>query len=240
MRFGTALFNTLPRTQPLVYIAPRHGFAAIALAHLAAMYGIRLVLFMPACARVSEHQAAAIELGAQPIFYRVAGMPNLRRAAEAWAKECHGLFIPMGLRHPLITAAIIKTTVNLARSWGVAPTDVWCAVSTGVLARGLQIGWPGARFHGVAVARNVKEGERGNMELSSYHLPFTRDAELQPPFPSASNYDAKAWDYMLRLAQDAIEPDNFTLFWNVAGDAPPTKPETYLIDSQRDWNESPR
>jgi hypothetical protein len=39
---------------------------------------------------------------------------------------------------------------------------------------------------------------------------FEQDAKVKPPFPSCSNYDAKAW----RFIQEYARPG--ALFWNVA------------------------
>lgn len=221
----------LPPTGPIVYVAPRFGFAGIALAWLAWSHRRRLVLFMPSSKRISTHQAVAIELGAEPRFLRVAAMPNLNRAAHVWATRNRGTFVPLGLRHELVTAAIVRTAVELGEKHRGLGGRMWTAISTGVLSRGLQIGLPALPFHGVAVARNIKAGERGDARLSSYHLSFEQDSEVRPPFPCASNYDAKAWHHM---TQDGEQGD---WFWNVAGDAQAQHLETFNADSQRDWGD---
>jgi hypothetical protein len=56
------------------------------------------------------------------------------------------------------------------------PEEMWSVVSTGVLTRGLQVGFPNAKMRGVCVARNMKYGELGRTEiisepLSSYPVP---------------------------------------------------------------------
>jgi hypothetical protein len=217
-RFGSLLLQRM-REDTLVYVAPRVGWAPISLAKLCNMYGKRLVLFAPASRVPSKHQQVAMELGAEMRFYRVAAMPNLQAKAKEFAEKHGYMFAPLGLRHPLVTAAIIATCDRLAKEHGV-PKQVWCAMSTGVLSRGLQMAWPKAEHHGVAVARNIQAGERGNAIIHSHPYAFTQDEmpALAPPFPSASNYDAKVWRFMSEHAR------NGAWFWNVAGEISPTKP----------------
>ena len=76
---------------------------------------------------------------------------------------------------------------------GIKPDEVWSVVSTGVLTRSLQIAWPDAKFHAVAVARNMKAGELGRAEVISAPEPFSKKVrpEDMTPFPSVPTYDAK-------------------------------------------------
>jgi hypothetical protein len=79
---------------------------------------------------------------------------------------------------------------------------------SGTLTRALQAAWPGARFHAVRVG---KPPDVGRARLYEAPEPFERDASLPPPFPSCSNYDAKAWRFLAEHARPGA------LFWNVAG-----------------------
>lgn len=226
-RFGSLLVSSMAE-DTIVYVAPRVGWAPISLAKLCKMYGKRLVLFAPASKEASAHQQVAVELGAEMRFHRIAAMPVLQAKAQAFAEKHGYLFAPLGLRHPLVTAAIIATADKLTKKNGGPPDAFWTAMSTGVLNRGLQLAWPNARSHGVAVARNIKDGERGLATITSHPLPFVVDAKEidQPPFPSARNYDAKVWAVM----QGRIDVDRRLMasdgdwFWNVAGEISPTKP----------------
>jgi hypothetical protein len=192
-----------------VYVQPRTGLAGVALTEVTKNRGRECTLFMPACKEISRHQACCIERGAIPRFERIAAMPNLNKYAREWAVEGGHEFVPLGLRHPLATAGIIRAAVTIPE-----PELVYVAMSTGVLCRALQIAWPKARFIGVAVARNLKEGERGDCELISEPLSFQTpipEGEM-PPFPSVATYDAKAWRYVPK------NTDRDILFWNVGTD----------------------
>jgi hypothetical protein len=229
-RFADLLFSRI-KTSEVVYVAPRYGFAGISLCNLAEKWGKKLTLFMPACKRISEHQAVCIEQGALPVFRRVAAMPNLNAMAKEYALDNGAFFIPLGLRHPLVTAAIIKVATQLGERYG-EPQEVWTAISTGVLSRALQIAWPLAKFYGVAVARNLHAGEKGRAFIHSSPLAFEQDAKIKPPFDSASNYDAKVWEYMQHYASPGA------WFWNVAGNLTAQSASTFNIDSQREWGET--
>lgn len=231
-RFGDILVSTA-QSDTLVYVQPRYGFAGISLAYLAKKYNKKLVLFSPSQEEISDHQAICIERGAEMKFKRIAAMPVLNAHAKKWAEENNAFFIPLGLKHELVTAAAVKVAYDLAQKHG-EPEEVWSAISTGVLSRALQIAWPNAQFNGVAVARNIQEGERGRATVWSHPKAFNQnvDAKFIPPFPSALNYDAKAWEFMKKHGNPGA------WFWNVGGDPKPENPQTKLItDSKREWGE---
>ena len=76
-----------------------------------------------------------------------------------------------------------------------------------MLTRALQLAWPGARFFAVQVGA-VPNGGRAKIIKAPER--FEQDAKLRPPFPSCSNFDAKAWRFVRQRAAPAA------LFWNVA------------------------
>jgi hypothetical protein len=217
-RAGEFLVATCP-SDTIVYVQPRCGFAGVSLTKLCKLYGKKLVLFMPSSKEVSTHQAWCIEHGCEYHFHRIAAMPNLNLIAAQWAKDNNAFFVPLGLKHKLVTAMIVKTAYELC-----IPDSFWTAFSTGVLNRALQIAWPDAEANGVAVARNIQDGERGRCSIVGHYRSFHQDSLVKPPFPSASNYDAKVWEY--------TEPGD--LFWNVAGEVTTTI-DRASIDSYRDW-----
>jgi hypothetical protein len=231
-RFGDILVQSCP-SDTLVYVQPRYGFAGISLAYLAKKYNKKLVLFSPSQKEISDHQAICIERGAEMKFHRIAAMPNLNKIAADWARDNGAFFIPLGLRHELVTAAAVKVAYDLAQKHG-EPKEVWSAISTGVLQRALQIAWPNANFNAVAVARNIKDGELGRAKVWSHPKEFSQNVSIEytPPFPSALNYDAKAWEFMVKNGS----PDAW--FWNVGGDPKPEDTNIkQTIDAQRAWGE---
>lgn len=190
----------------IVYSQPRVGLAGVSILDVAKRHNKKVVLFMPASKRISLHQACCIERGAIPIFKRIAAMPNLNKYAKIWAEQNNAFFVPLGLRHELVTAGIIKVASKIQE-----PEEVYVAISTGVLSRALQIAWPKAKFNCVAVSRNLKEGELGRANVISEPLEF-KDEESEkniPPFPSVRTYDSKVWKYIPKNTGKNI------LMWNV-------------------------
>jgi len=218
-RAGELLIATA-ESDTIVYVQPRFGFAGISLTELCKKYNKRLVLFMPSSKEISDHQAFCIENGCEYNFHRIAAMPNLNLIAKRWADENNGLFIPLGLKHKLVTAMIVKTASEIDE-----PKSFWTAFSTGVLNRALQIAWPNSIANGVAVSRNIHDGERGRANIVSHYRNFSQNSLILPPFPSARNYDAKVWEY--------TKPGD--LFWNVAGEVKHSL-NKQSIKSYRSWN----
>lgn len=217
-RLGEALIANC-KSDTIVYVQPRFGYAGVSLTKLCKKYNKKLILFMPSSKEVSEHQAYCIENGCEYHFHRIAAMPNLNRIAKNHANEIGAFFIPLGLKHQLVTAMIIKTAIKIPE-----PKSFWTAFSTGVLNRALQIAWPNAKANGLAVSRNIQEGEKGRANVVSHYQIFQSDSKIKPPFPSASNYDAKVWEY--------LQPGD--LFWNVAGNLK-SNIDKKLINSFRNW-----
>ena len=226
-RAADLLMSTI-KEDTVAYVQPRTGLAGVCILQAAKRYNKQVRLYMPSSKRISHHQACCIEQGAKVSFHRIAAMPNLNKIAAEDAKKNGYYFIPLGLKHKLVTAGFIKIARTL-----VHPTEVYTVISTGVLSRALQIAWPEAKFTAVAVARNMKAGESGRAELISAPEAFTKSIkeEEMPPFPSIGTYDAKAWRYIPKNTGKNI------LFWNV-GAEPILKDESLYdsIDSYRKWD----
>ena len=201
----------------LVYCAPRQGHAPDAIAMLAALYNKKVIFFCPASNKASNHQSA---LTAYPHvelrFIKIAAMPVLNSYAKKWAEANNAQYLPFGLSGvPTVTAGLVNMARNVTTAMGFEPTEFWCAVSTGTMTRALQIGWPNATAHGVAVARNMHPGEIGDAVLETATIPFLRahPAALTMPCPSTAAYDAKAWDGFVAHGKPG------SIFINVGSDA---------------------
>ena len=230
-RAGDLLAARIPNDH-LVYCQPRTGLAGVSLLDVAKHHKKKVTLFMPSSKRVSLHQACCIERGADVQFHRIAAMPNLNKKAKEYAEKEGHYFIPLGLRHELATAGIVYAASRIPE-----PEVVYVAISTGVLARALQIAWPRAEFRCVAVARNLKAGELGRAEVISHPFPFTtpEKPEFLPPFPTIDTYDGKVWRFINK--EEAKHKD--VLMWNV-GTEPVLQDETIYdrIDSYRPWEKN--
>lgn len=236
-RFADLLISEISQ-DTIVYVQPRVGLAGLSIIDVAKRYGKKVVLFMPSSKKISLHQAVCIERGAIPMFYRIAAMPNLNKIAEYWAIQNDAFFVPLGLKHPLVVAAAAQVARDITNDTGYVPDTCFVATSTGVLVRGLQIGWPSTKFVSIAVSRNMKEGELGRAEVLSEPLAFQtpEKKDNMPPFPTVGTYDAKVWKYAKLYKKE--NPDRDVWFWNV-GKEPKLDDPTIIdrTDSQREWGE---
>lgn len=189
----------------LVYAAPRVGYASISLAWACSRYGKKLTVIVPAAKMLSDYQFKAFEYGAYIRSLRIAAMPNLERAAEGFAQEAKAFYVPMGLHHTFVHAAIVRVAAGME-----APDRAVTAIGSGVLTRGLQKAWTKTEFIGVSVGRSLDDGEAGHAFVMKYPKPFLWETKCEVPFPCIASYDAKAWELAINLEVPS-------LFWNVAG-----------------------
>lgn len=236
-RFADLLVQSI-KEDTLVYVQPRVGLAGVSILNIAKRYGKKVVLFMPSSKEISHHQAVCIERGAIPKFRRIAAMPNLNRIAKEWAEKNGAKFIPLGLKHELVVACAARVALNISESGYNQPDVCFVATSTGVLVRGLQIGWDNTKFFAVTVARNMKSGELGRAEPLIEPLEFAQTEKKinLPPFPTVNTYDAKVWKYA--LAYKKANPEANVWMWNVGQD-PELKDPSIIenTNSYRDWND---
>lgn len=229
-RFGEFLVQQIEEKE-IVYVQPRKGFAGISLSYLCDMYNKDLTLIMPASKESSEHQRYCIDLGAKPLFLRVAAMPNANVMAKKYAKATGAFYVPLGLQHHYVTANAVRSIHDYFKD-REHPKRMWTVISTGVLSRALQIALPNTEFINVAVARNIQHGELGRAKFITYHKPFTAKSDLIPTeFDCESTYDSKGWDYMNRFG------DKGDWFFSVAGNAPSAVTQADEVDSYRDWRD---
>lgn len=235
-RFADLLVQTI-KEDTIVYVQPRVGLAGVSILNIAKRYNKKVVLFMPSSKEISHHQAVCIERGAIPKFRRIAAMPNLNKVAKEWAEKNNAKFIPLGLKHELVVACASRVAMNISEQYG-EPDVCFVATSTGVLVRGLQIGWEKTKFFAVTVARNMKEGELGRAEPIIEPLEFAQSEKKIniPPFPTVNTYDAKVWKYALAFKK--ANPHLNVWMWNVGQD-PVLQDQSLFgkIDSYRQWNE---
>lgn len=230
VRGGDCLISSLDKSKydTIVYVQPRSGLAGVSILDVAKRHGFKVKLFMPSSKRISHHQACCIEGGAEVEFHRIAAMPNLNRIAKQWADaRDNAFFVPLGLKHPMVTAGLVKEATQIDQ-----PSIAYVATSTGVLTRALQIAWPSTKFVSVCVSRNMKEGELGDASPVSDPLAFLSNEKKAnlPPFPSVGNYDAKVWKYVPKNQSDDV------LMWNVGNEPILRDASLYdTVDSYRDW-----
>lgn len=189
-----------------VYASPVFGYAQVALAYACRDAGKKAVIFCAKRKQLAPLTQEAADAGAiiheVPAGYLVVVQA---RARDYCAANPAALLLPFGLNDPRMVAAL----ADVARTLPLAapPTEVWTILGSGTLSRALQQAWPGATFFGVKVGA---EPDPGRAKIWTAAEKYERKAEWPPPFPSCSNYDAKAWRYLKGFASEGA------LFWNVA------------------------
>jgi hypothetical protein len=197
------LFNSV--ADEYIYASPAQGAAQIALAYAARDYGKKATIFVAQRKQLHPFTHEAAVLGANIIQVPMGFLSNVTAKARAY---CFGqdrrCLLPFGLDHEFM----IEGIANVARSLDITPHEVWSITSSGVLTRGLQRAWPEARFFGVQVGATPDAGRCETVYVAPER--FEQNAKHPPSFPSCSNYDAKAWQFVKRYASPGA------LFWNVA------------------------
>jgi len=185
--------------QEYVYASPVYGYAQIALAHSAKHATIFCAERKTNHPRTLEAKAAGAKIVEVPCGY----MSVVRARAKAYCAEHGAVLLPFGLDVPEFIDALAAEASKI----NYKPREVWTVAGSGVLSRALQAAWPKAKFFAVRVGA---EPDAGRATVLQAPEKFENDAKMPPPFPSCSNYDAKAWRFVRASAKPGA------LFWNVA------------------------
>lgn len=186
-----------------VYASPAYGYAQVALAYASREVGAQATVFTAKRKELHPRTAEAMEAGARIIMVPTGYLANVQAKARSYCLASGATLLPFGFDTPEFQAKLTAIALDL----DVVPPEVWTVAGSGTLSRALQAAWPSARFHAVRVGI---EPAVGTARVWRAPENFEVDAKITPPFPSCSNYDAKAW----RFIRVAASPD--ALFWNVA------------------------
>lgn len=200
----------------IVFGGPFCGGAPYALSVYAAMTGRKATLFYAKRRDLHWRQRAAFALGANLYQVPAGRMTVVQKRARDYASQAGALFLPLGF--DVAAASDPFETVMRAVAEKTGPIDeVWCAAGSGMLTRCLARAFPEAQVNGVIVglrSRNQAQQFGPNVTLHDCPYDFAESGGFAP-FPSCRNYDAKAWEQMIKKRR--ADPRR-TLFWNVAGD----------------------
>lgn len=186
-----------------VYAGPVYGYAQVALGHAATEVGAMATAFVAERKEPHPRTLEAKDAGTRIIQVPNGYLSNVRAKARAYCELTGATLLPFGLDTPLFVSCL----ADFARGLNFWPTEAWCVAGSGTLARALQLAWPHTPVHAIRVGHDP---DVGGASLQVAPEPFERDAMEPPPFPSCSNYDAKAW----RFVREQAKPG--ALFWNVA------------------------
>jgi len=197
---------------------PASGYAQISLPTVCGRYQKRAVIFMAKRRLDALHpyQQRGLDAGAD-VHWVPNGMLSVTQArAREYVEESPTtrMLLPIGLEHPTVSGSFIRVARNLP----ITPQYVWTVGSSGTLNRSLQLAWPKAEVHVVSTGHQMSEQEIGRAHFHRSPYTFNKGVPLheRPPFPSAVEYDAKAWVPMMDWYRTARPPGTgVVLFWNV-------------------------
>ncbi len=195
--------------QEVVYASPVYGGAQIAIAHAAAANGVRSTIFCAKRNQLHPRTLEAYRAGAKIVQVPYGYLSNVKAKAKSYCQKTGAHLLPFGLECNVAISAIADRATQAQSQIPDQITQVWCVAGSGVLCRGLQKGLKADSFHVVQIGRKLKSADVKNAKVYVYPLDFSKDAKFSPPFPSCSNYDAKAWQFIKKAAKGNV------LFWNV-------------------------
>lgn len=209
----TIIEQWLPMLGPgeYIYAGPVTGYAGLALAYACQALGpdYKATLFMAWRKEVHERTLLAQSIGAHCEFVKMGRLSNVQAKAKAYAKRYGAKLLPWGLDHPEFIDLMAQRFERTFKSHDFYPREVWSVAGSGVLQRALQRALPDASFYAVNISGH--KPNVGRATLLQAPEDFEQDARVPPPFPSCSNYDAKAWQFFIARARPGA------LYWNVAG-----------------------
>lgn len=195
--------------EELVYATPAYGFAQIALAGACRAAGKRATIFVAARSDRHPRTQLAADLGANIVEVKAGRLNVIQSRARKHCEATGAYLVPFGMDDEIFVDAMAQEIAALP---GDAPTEVWCVAGSGTLTRALQRAFPDAAHHAVQIGRDP---DVGSAKLWKAPEAFEEDATDPPPFPSCSNYDAKAWRFIKEHASPGA------LFWNLGADIEP-------------------
>ena len=187
----------------------RWGYGQIGLAAVCKKYGKKATVFIAKGSELHESSKKAQALGCNIIEVNM-GMLTVTqgRARKYVAEDPHRKLVEFSG-----DPAVIGSVIKVARTLPFTPDEIWSVAGSGVLNRGLQLAFPDAKCYAVSIGHNLSEEERGRAVIIRHDLPFAKECKdkNKPPFPSSPNYDAKAWEHVMKMADKTKK----VLFWNV-------------------------
>ena len=195
-----------------VYCSPRCGGFQIALAYACNKKNVPLFIFTPNSKELHQCSEEAACCGA--IIKQVRGgyMNVLNHHAKKFIKGAHQNYkmVTFGGNSEIAIGALAKTMRECSKALGKEPDEVWCAIGSGTLVKGVLCGTDTAKIFGVQVGKDFIE-EHPRLTVLKYHRPFSHTCKSKFPFPSNPWYDRKALEYCLEYSCE----EKLVLFWNV-------------------------
>lgn len=204
-RAFSRLIDTIPDPE-LVYACDYYGHAAYAIALTAreAMKDVMLFYMSPKKETDIYKKTITVPGVRHEIVPGAATQIEASKFAIDYALRHGAKFLPIGLDFP----AFGKALEDVVRSAKIVAPEIWCMGGSGTLGRALHRAYPDIPVNIVSVGTANFNG--GSNTIYKAPEKLDEEAEIRPPFPSSSHYDAKTWRFVLENAKQGA------CIWNVA------------------------
>ena len=203
-----------PGYSEYIYAGPVFGYAQIALAISAKYNKVNATVIVEKRKKLHPLTRRAQSLGAKIVEVKGGYLKRLQEFASNYAKKKGRLLLPFGLHSKEFHDIMVK---NIRESWpDEDPKRIWLVAGSAVILNILYDVFPKTEFIAIQVGRKVwpdQINDRTKLVVSDER--FTERAKILPPYPSVSNYDAKAWKYVKHGGKKG------DYVWNVGRDLPP-------------------
>jgi hypothetical protein len=201
-----------PHVIEYVYASPVYGGFQIALSAYCKKKGLKATIFCAKRKQKHPNTLKCIEYGANIIEVYPGYLSVVeKRARDYCDKKSHIHKFVFGANTSENINIITTRAKKVIEQLGSEPEQIWVAVGSGTLVKGILQAVTNAKVYGVIIGADF-EYEHPNLTLIKYPKSFEKESLLEVVFPSMANYDRKALE--LCLAQNDIFTSNI-LFWNV-------------------------
>lgn len=201
-----------PHITEYVYASPVYGGFQIALSAYCKQNGLKSTIFCAKRAKKHSNTLKCIEYGANIIEVYPGYLSVVeKRAREYCEKKTHIYKFVFGANTPENINTIANRAKKVLEYLKREPDEIWVAVGSGTLVKGILEAVSHAKVYGVLVGADF-EYSHPNLTLLKYPKPFESESKIKVEFPSMANYDRKALELCLAHERNA---NTDVLFWNV-------------------------
>lgn len=201
-----------PDIMEYVYASPVYGGFQIALSAYCKKKGLKATIFCAKRKHKHPNTLKCIQYGANVIEVYPGYLSVVEKRARDYCEQKSHV-------HKFIFGANTSENINLIsqrakkvfHQLGSEPDEIWVAVGSGTLVKGILQVVNTAKVYGVLVGANC-DYSHPNLTLIKYPKPFETESKFKAVFSSMANYDRKALE--ICLAHNS-KPNKNILFWNV-------------------------
>lgn len=197
-----------------VYASPVYGGFQIALSAYCKKMGLKATIFCAKRAKKHPNTLKCIEYGANIVEVYPGYLSVVEKRARDYCDQKIGVHkFVFGANTQENIDKISERAKKVFEFLKKEPDEIWVAVGSGTLVKGILQSIKKAKVYGVIVGADF-EYKHPNLTLIKYPKSFEKESKLNVDFPSTANYDRKALEMCLKNKYESNSKANI-LFWNV-------------------------